>query len=233
MKITITGPARRFESELDDQEGETIFRKIVGMIAEASTLRGAQPRPGGKARSMGRPAALPPQEGAEELQDPGAGSPADQTVGEADPEEAPAGKPKRTPLGAWGFLIIRCPACGTERTFYTRNEIEKYRCRECNTRTVLKAPLREVFTVCSCGEVATYRTNVTEGRISVPCVGCREPIPCEYSPKHDAFFYIRGGQKAARAAVRREAQQAAQKAKKNGEAGSDPDLITTGQSGQK
>ena len=59
MKITITGPARRFESELDDQEGETLFRKIVGMIAEAATGGKPQLRPGGKARSMGTPAAPP------------------------------------------------------------------------------------------------------------------------------------------------------------------------------
>ena len=72
MKIAITSPASRFESEIDDREGEALFRKIVGMIAEATIRKGSQPRPGGKARNMGEPAALPPQERAGDQQDPGA-----------------------------------------------------------------------------------------------------------------------------------------------------------------
>lgn len=237
MKIAITSPARRFESEIDDREGEALFRKIVGMIAEATIRKGSQPRPGGKALSMGGPAALQPQESAGDQQDPGAEDPADQTAGGADPEAAPVKKQKRHPLGASGFLHIVCPSCGKARTFNAREEIGKYRCHECHARTMLKAPLREVFTRCSCGKNATYRTNATEGRIEVPCIACGELIPCEYSPKHDAFLYVRGGQKAAREAAREAARKAAKKAakkdQKTGEHGSDPDLITTGQSGQK
>lgn len=224
MKITITGPARRFESELDDQEGETLFRKIVGMIAEAATGGKPQLRPGGKARSMGTPAAPPalrPAGGSEDQQATEAGV-EEQNARGADPETAPAEKLKRTPRGAWGFLIIRCPSCGKERAFHTRNEVENYRCRECNTRTELEAPLREVFTVCSCRKAATYRTNVKEGRISVPCVACGELIPCEYNPERGAFLYIRGGQKAAREVARREAQKAAKKAAENGDCGNIP-----------
>ena len=210
MKIAITSPARRFESEIDDREGEALFRKIVGMIAEATIRKGSQPRPGGKARSMGGPAALQPQESAGDQQDPG-----------ADPEAAPAKKPKRTPLGAWGFVHIVCPACSETRTFNARNEIRSFKCKKCNTRTKLEPPLREAFTRCSCGKSATYRTNATESLIKIPCAACGKLITCEYNQKRGAFFGIQRQKKPAAPAVH------------DGERGSNPDLITTGQNGQK
>lgn len=221
MKIAITSPASRFESEIDDREGEALFRKIVGMIAEATIRKGSQPRPGGKARSMGGPAALQPQESAGDQQDPGAEDPADQTAGGADPEAAPVKKQKRHPLGASGFLHIVCPACGETWTFNVRNEIRFFKCKKCSTRTKIEPPLREAFTHCSCGKSATYRTNATEGRIKIPCAACGKPITCEYNQKLGAFYGIRRQKKPATPAAH------------DGEHGSDPDLITTGQNGQK
>lgn len=222
MKIAVTGPAKRYEAELEDQKGEELFQKIVGLITEEAARSPAPLRPGGKARSMGRPARIQkPQTEATDPEDPGSEEEPDQGKGEEGQTKGPA---ERKVGGAWGFLVIRCPSCGTVRAFHSREEIDKYRCRNCKARTLIKPPLREVFTLCGCGKGATYKTNITEGRIDVPCVACGELIPCEYNPKRDAFFYIRGGQKAAREAA---------KATNTGDPGSDPDLIKAGQNGQK
>ena len=137
MKITVATPARRYEAELDESKGEAIFLQVVGLISCAASGGSSVPSIGGKARSMGTPAAPPdlrPVGGSEDQQATEAGA-EEQNARGADPETAPAKKPKRTPRGAWGFLIIRCPSCGKERAFHTRNEVENYRCRECNTRT--------------------------------------------------------------------------------------------------
>lgn len=229
MKIEVTVPAKQYAVELEDQKGEELFQKIVGMIAEEAAGTTTQQKPGGMARRMGKPADLLPalkhRKEAEDHPDPEP----DREAAKPGAEEGPEKKPQRRTLRPWGFLFIRCPSCGSERAFYTRNEIEKYRCRNCKQHVDIKAPLRQVFTYCSCGASGRYRTNVTEGRIEIPCISCGELIPCEYDEKRGAFYYIHGGQKAARKA----AKEAAQKAPETGDSGSDPDLITTGQNGQK
>ena len=54
MKIEVTVPAKQYAVELEDQKGEELFQKIVGMIAEEAAGTTTQQKPGGMARRMGK-----------------------------------------------------------------------------------------------------------------------------------------------------------------------------------
>ncbi|NCB17629.1 MAG: hypothetical protein EOM65_15840, partial [Synergistales bacterium] len=153
MEITVTAPGRRFCADLENAAADRAFARIVGILTTAqSTKQEKKPTAmpiGGKARSIGQPTSAPvivtvaePVPATAGGEDPVPAAPeqaapkrekADHIgTGAADSEGKDPGKlPERTKNGPWGFLFLKCEKCGEVRPFYTKDQLEVYRCRNC------------------------------------------------------------------------------------------------------
>lgn len=136
----------------------------------------------------GVPAAAPPQPEPSAVPAPAA---------EQKPKPAPAPKPaaKRQlllsdcKLPVSGFLHLRCPSCGSIRTFCAKQPISAYICRACDATSPLSS-LTRVRQICECGKASTYRTNLDEWYFDLPCIQCKSPVAMEYHPKKNCYETI-------------------------------------------
>ena len=106
-------------------------------------------------------------------------------------ENAPPQEPDMTdkPKGYKGFLMIRCKGCGHTRAFYSKYELNWYKCQECGEKTILE-DLRPLWANCECGQRAHYYTNVDDPVAEVNCVVCGAPVPVEWNPKKKCYQTI-------------------------------------------
>ncbi len=88
-----------------------------------------------------------------------------------------------------GFLYIRCDKCGTDKGFYTKNPIRRFRC-DCGHFTPLHN-LAHVNASCECGQAWTYRTNILDRTFSINCLECGTPIDLELHPRDNAYITMR------------------------------------------
>lgn len=90
--------------------------------------------------------------------------------------------------GYKGFLYLKCEECGTIKGFCAKTPIKEYRC-ECGHVTELK-DLKPLFLNCKCGDSFKYRTNLTDGTITMNCIHCGSPVDLEYHEKKSVYTTI-------------------------------------------
>lgn len=100
---------------------------------------------------------------------------------EGDPEG-------RKPQGYWGFLMIKCPVCGTVRGFAPKTPVVDYICEACGHRSPLEDMHKAIFR-CKCGKSWLYRTNMTDRMIERPCLECGAPMTSEQD-KHGDYHPV-------------------------------------------
>lgn len=82
-----------------------------------------------------------------------------------------------------GYLHIRCPHCGKEKTFFSSQERDGYFCTHCRKYHPFKEPLTPVYLNCECRGFSKYMTNLTEKIFDVPCIKCGMPVTVERNRK--------------------------------------------------
>ena len=106
-------------------------------------------------------------------------------------ENAPPQEPDMTDKtkGYKGFLMIRCKGCGHTRAFYSKYELNLYKCQECGEKTILE-DLRLLWANCECGQRAHYYTNVDDPVTEVNCLVCGAPVAADWNPKKKCYQTI-------------------------------------------
>lgn len=87
-------------------------------------------------------------------------------------------KKKRFYARPFGFMSIQCEKCGDIRDFYSREELEYSRCRECDHKTFL-TDLAPAVLHCKCGSMVVINTNMTDAVITITCPFCKAPVDLE------------------------------------------------------
>lgn len=87
-----------------------------------------------------------------------------------------------------GFLLIRCEECGAVRAFCAKREMYAFRC-VCGHETPLEN-LRPLFVRCKCGGEFTYKTNLTDERVTHTCLNCKAPVELELNAKGTAYVTV-------------------------------------------
>lgn len=115
------------------------------------------------------------------------------------PEVKPKPKPKpdepdnlsgdveRTPGTYTGFLFLRCPKCAVDRGFFTREELETAKCRNCQTEFRL-TNMYKMRTKCKCGKHIVYRTNIEDAvTVTYKCFACGSLVDLEWNYKKQQY----------------------------------------------
>ena len=107
-------------------------------------------------------------------------------------ENAPPQEPDMTDKtkGYKGFLMIRCKGCGHTRAFYSKYELNLYKCQECGEKTILE-DLRLLWANCECGQRAHYYTNVDDPVTEVNCLVCGAPVAVGWNAKKKCYQTIK------------------------------------------
>lgn len=92
--------------------------------------------------------------------------------------------------GYKGFLMIRCKGCGHTRAFYSKYELNLYKCQECGEKTILE-DLRLLWANCECGQRAHYYTNVDDPVTEVNCLVCGAPVAVGWNAKKKCYQTIK------------------------------------------
>lgn len=92
--------------------------------------------------------------------------------------------------GYKGFLMIRCKGCGHTRAFYSKYELNLYKCQECGEKTILEG-LRLLWANCECGQRAHYYTNVDDPVTEVNCLVCGAPVAVGWNAKKKCYQTIK------------------------------------------
>lgn len=134
------------------------------------------------------------QQGKKSLSDPVLPSQEDDEDLPEEPaeENAPPQEPDMTdkPKGYKGFLMIRCKGCGHTRAFYSKYELNWYKCQECGEKTILE-DLRLLRANCECGQRAYYYTNVDDPVTEANCLVCGAPVAVEWNAKKKCYQTIK------------------------------------------
>ena len=91
-------------------------------------------------------------------------------------------------LGTYtGFLFLRCPKCGVDRGFFTREEVETAKCRNCQTEFRL-TNMYKMRTKCKCGKHIVYRTNIEDSVfVTYKCFVCGNLVDLEWNYKKQQY----------------------------------------------
>lgn len=107
-------------------------------------------------------------------------------VGDAAQKQKTQRNPN-TSDGYSGFLFLRCPHCGHDRGFFTRERLKVSRCKNCGESSDLKKLVR-MEVLCKCGKNISYRTNIADvDTLSINCFACGSPIDLEWNRKRNQF----------------------------------------------
>lgn len=87
-------------------------------------------------------------------------------------------KKKRFYARPFGFMSIQCDKCSDIRGFYSREELEYSRCKECDHKTLL-TDLAPAVLHCKCGSMVVVNTNMTDAIITITCPFCKAPVDLE------------------------------------------------------
>lgn len=90
-----------------------------------------------------------------------------------------------------GFLHIRCPECGAEKGFCSKNGTDNIHCDQCGYEEKFKEPLTPMYVNCECGAGFKYLTNKKEEMFDIPCLKCGAPVPIRYNGKKKIYETIR------------------------------------------
>lgn len=96
-------------------------------------------------------------------------------------------------LGFKGFMHITCSRCGRTKTFFAKEHIKKFFCKECDKETELCLEgMRKAYANCKCGNKAFYWTNSVEGEFDIACINCGAPVPVTWNSKKKCYETMRG-----------------------------------------
>ena len=109
----------------------------------------------------------------------------------SDADEAAMDTPEsRTGQKYKGFMYIRCPECGKEKSFFTRQETDHYHCDACGARRIFEKPLRELRLECECGTRLRYFTNLEEPLFDINCFRCGSPVTVSWNGKKKMYMTV-------------------------------------------
>lgn len=89
-----------------------------------------------------------------------------------------------------GLIVAHCKLCGNYTSFYTKEEINKFKCRSCGEISQLVAPATPLLSVCECGNRIMGVTNSDEDIFQFNCK-CGYPNSVEYSSRKNKYFGMR------------------------------------------
>lgn len=90
-----------------------------------------------------------------------------------------------------GFLHIKCPHCGKEKSFFTKKELAKYHCFQCGHDVILEGKMKLLWVNCPCGNRQKYLTNAEEKMFDVECLDCGMPVAVEWNAKKELYHTIK------------------------------------------
>lgn len=94
---------------------------------------------------------------------------------------------EKTPGTYTGFLYLRCPKCGVDRVFFTREQVETVTCRDCQAEFKL-TNMYKMRTDCKCGKHIVYRTNIEDSVfITYKCFGCGNLVDLAWNYKKQQY----------------------------------------------
>ena len=95
------------------------------------------------------------------------------------------------PEGWKGFMVFRCPECGSARSFYTRDKIFAARCLSCGCETPLENLIPAYVECGKCGKTLKYRTNIRDDYpVTLNCIECNAPIDMQLNRRGTALVTI-------------------------------------------
>ena len=89
-----------------------------------------------------------------------------------------------------GFMYIRCPECGKEKGFFTRQETDHYHCDACGARRIFEKPVKELRLECECGTRLRYFTNLEEPLFDINCFRCGSPVTVSWNGKKKMYMTV-------------------------------------------
>lgn len=116
------------------------------------------------------------------------GSRVERMFGKRDTWQAPA-NPDDDQGPYKGFLLIKCEECGATKPFCAKHETYSFRCNECGHETPLEK-LRPLHLTCKCGKRFSYKTNLTDERITHSCLACNAPVDLELNSRKTAYITV-------------------------------------------
>lgn len=90
------------------------------------------------------------------------------------------------PDGVKGFLIVECCACGKQKAFFVKKELNRYECT-CGQRTKL-VDMVPVYMRCECGKSFRYLTNIEHLQFTANCPHCGSPVELELGNSGKAYI---------------------------------------------
>ncbi len=89
-----------------------------------------------------------------------------------------------------GFMLIQCQKRGETRAFYTRDNLEEYRCRACGEYTPLERLGYFIQECPCCEETHRYMTNVQDDVLTLNCISCGAPVDIEWDGRRRHYVTI-------------------------------------------
>lgn len=90
-----------------------------------------------------------------------------------------------------GFLYIKCPECEHVKGFYTKKEMDRYHCENCDATTEFEKPLVLMWVNCECGGRFRYMTNMTDPVFDVVCLECGSPVAVQWNERKGLYETIK------------------------------------------
>lgn len=95
--------------------------------------------------------------------------------------------------GYKGFMHITCSRCGRVKTFFAKERIKAFRCRDCDKETeLIPEKMRKAYASCKCGTDIHYWTNSEEGAFDISCLNCGAPVTVSWNSKMKCFYTLKG-----------------------------------------
>lgn len=189
MKIEIKTPETKLVFEMERKDVLSVVRLAMRYATAAEDKAAeASPRPAAQERQVMKPQpeAIPAAPARQSRVETMFGAKREWDM--PAQIKRPAARQETERKGWYGFLYVRCGACGHERGFCSKTPITDSRC-SCGLRTELK-DMRPAHVRCQCGGSFTYNTNIKDYGFTMNCLNCGNEVPLMLNDRETAYVTI-------------------------------------------